>query len=282
MCLVLTAWQAHPKYPLVVIANRDEFYDRPTEAMHWWKDHPHILAGRDKADVLGSPGTWMGINKTGKFAALTNIRAPSEKNPSARTRGEIAVKYLIDQKNSEEFIAAHEKTFHRYNGFNFLAADLSQKSPQLIWLSNRILMGDNYRPRKILNPQKLNPGLYGLSNGTLDSPWPKTQHRISAFAQLLAMDTGEFKKTDHYLRIMEDTTQAPDENLPKTGIPYQWEKILSSAFIKTENYGTRTISLIRIRYDGHFEVIEKSFNAEKEFNFQKFEGQLQQASPTTL
>lgn len=277
MCLVLTAWQAHPKYSLVVIANRDEFYNRPTQTMHWWEDHPHVLAGRDKADVLGTSGTWMGLSKIGKFAALTNVRAPSEKNPSAHTRGEISVKYLTDQKNPEEFITAYGKTFNRYNGFNFLAADLSQKSPELVWLSNRILMGTNYRPRKILKPQKLRPGLYGLSNGTLDSPWPKTQHRMSAFAQLLAMDTGEFKKPDHYIHMMEDTTQAPDDSLPKTGVSQEWERILSSAFIKTENYGTRSISLIRIDHDGYFEVIEKSFNAEKELGSQIFQGKLQQA-----
>lgn len=281
MCLVLTAWQAHPQYPLVVLANRDEFYDRPTDPMHWWEDFPHILAGRDKADVVGEPGTWMGLSKTGKFAALTNVRAPSEKNPSSRTRGEIATKYLIDTFIPSEFIAAHEKSLNGYNGFNFLATDLSQTTPELIWVSNRILMGDNYRPRKIIKPQKLSPGLYGLSNGVLDSPWPKIQHRISAFAQLLAMDTGEFKKSDHYLHMMEDATQAPDERLPKTGVSYEWEKILSSAFIKTEHYGTRTISLIRIRHDGHFEVIEKSFNAEKELDTQTFAGQLQLASRTT-
>jgi len=276
MCLVLTAWQTHPQYPLVVLANRDEFYERPTEPMNWWKDYPHILAGKDKADVLGESGTWMGINKNGKFAALTNIRSPNEKNPTARTRGEITAKYLINQHTPEEFITTHEKSFSRYNGFNFLATDLSQKTPQLIWLSNRIWMGDHFRARKIVKPQQLSPGLYGLSNGTLDSPWPKVQHRISAFAQLLAMDTGEFKKADQYLHIMEDPTQAPDEKLPQTGVSYEWEKTLSSAFIKTELYGTRSISLIRVRHDGHFEVMEKCFDAQKELGLQVFEGQLQQ------
>ena len=275
MCLILTSWQSHPEYPLVVLANRDEFYERATDPMHWWDDHPHILAGRDRADVKGQSGTWMGISKTGRFAAITNVRAPSEKNPDAQTRGEITAKFLKSADNPETFIDVHGHTFNRYNGFNLLATDLSDKDPVLVWLSNRVLMGKNLRPRKVMHPQKLNPGIYGLSNGMLDTPWPKVQHRVGAFAQLLAMDTGAFKRSEHYLRAMEDMTQAPDDYLPQTGVSYEWEKALSSAFIRTPNYGTRSTSLIRIRKDGRYEVIEKLFNAEKELDTQVFEGQLE-------
>ncbi len=275
MCLILTSWQSHPEYPLVVLANRDEFYERATDPMHWWDDHPHILAGRDRADVKGQSGTWMGISKSGRFAAITNVRAPSEKNPDAQTRGEITAKFLKSSDNPETFIDTHSHTFNRYNGFNLLATDLSNKNPALVWLSNRVLMGKNLRPRKVMNPQRLNPGIYGLSNGMLDTPWPKVQHRVGAFAQLLAMDTGQFKRSEHYLRAMEDLTQAPDDYLPQTGVSYEWEKVLSSAFIRTPNYGTRSTSLIRIRKDGRYEVIEKLFNAEKELGTQVFEGQLE-------
>lgn len=275
MCLILTSWQSHPEYPLVVLANRDEFYERATDPMHWWDDHPHILAGRDRADVKGQSGTWMGISKTGRFAAITNVRAPSEKNPDAQTRGEITAKFLKSADSPETFIDVHGDTFNRYNGFNLLATDLSDKDPVLVWLSNRVLMGKSLRPRKVMHPQKLNPGIYGLSNGMLDTPWPKVQHRVGAFAQLLAMDIGEFKRSEHYLRAMEDMTQAPDDYLPQTGVSYEWEKALSSAFIRTPNYGTRSTSLIRIRKDGRYEVIEKLFNAEKELDTQVFEGQLE-------
>lgn len=275
MCLILTSWQSHPEYPLVVLANRDEFYERATDPMHWWDDHPHILAGRDRADVKGQSGTWMGISKTGRFAAITNVRAHSEKNPDAQTRGEITAKFLKSTDSPEGFIDVHGHTFNRYNGFNLLATDLSSKDPVLVWLSNRVLMGKNLRPRKVMHPQKLNPGIYGLSNGMLDTPWPKVQHRVGAFAQLLAMDTGEFKRSEHYLKAMEDMTQAPDDYLPQTGVSYEWEKALSSAFIRTPNYGTRSTSLIRIRKDGRYEVIEKLFNAEKELDTQVFEGQLE-------
>lgn len=275
MCLILTSWQSHPEYPLVVLANRDEFYERATDPMHWWDDHPHILAGRDRADVKGQPGTWMGISKSGRFAAITNVRAPSEKNPDAQTRGEITAKFLKSSDSPEIFIDTHSHTFNRYNGFNLLATDMSNKNPTLVWLSNRVLMGKNLRPRKVMNPQRLNPGIYGLSNGMLDTPWPKVQHRVGAFAQLLAMDTGQFKRSEHYLRAMEDLTQAPDDYLPQTGVSYEWEKVLSSAFIRTPNYGTRSTSLIRIRKDGRYEVIEKLFNPEKELGVQVFEGQLE-------
>ncbi len=275
MCLILTSWQSHPDYPLVVLANRDEFYDRATDAMHWWDDHPHILAGRDRADVQGEPGTWMGLSKLGRFAALTNVRAPSEKNPDAKTRGEISAQFLKARVSPEQFIQEKATQFNRYNGFNLLMADVSVQNPSLLWLSNRVQMGKSLRHRKVMNPQALKPGVYGLSNGMLDSPWPKVQHRIGAFAQLLAMDTGQFKRAENYLGIMSDMTQAPDEYLPDTGVSYEWEKVLSSAFIRTPNYGTRATSLIRVRRDGQYEVIEKRFDANGEIGTQSFEGQLE-------
>lgn len=275
MCLILTSWQSHPDYPLVVLANRDEFYDRATDAMHWWDDHPHILAGRDRADVQGEPGTWMGLSKLGRFAALTNVRAPSEKNPDAKTRGEISAQFLKARVSPEQFIQEKATQFNRYNGFNLLVADVSVQNPSLLWLSNRVQMGKSLRHRKVMNPQALKPGVYGLSNGMLDSPWPKVQHRIGAFAQLLAMDTGQFKRAENYLGIMSDMTQAPDEYLPDTGVSYEWEKVLSSAFIRTPNYGTRATSLIRVRRDGQYEVVEKRFDANGEIGTQSFEGQLE-------
>jgi uncharacterized protein with NRDE domain len=259
----------------VVLANRDEFYERPTDPMHWWDDNPHILAGRDRADVSGSSGTWMGFTKTGKFAALTNVRTASEKNPESPTRGEIAAEFLKGRQTPEEFMNDSDKKFQRYNGFNFLSADLSLEKPSLHWLSNRVLMGDKLRPRKIMNPHRLNPGVYGLSNAMLDTPWPKVQHRVGAFAQMLAMDTGDFKKSEQYIRIMQDQTQAPDGYLPQTGVSYEWEKVLSSTFIKTEHYGTRSITLIRVKHNGQYEVVEKCFDADQELNTQVFEGQLE-------
>ena len=138
MCLILFAWKSHPDYPLVVAANRDEFYERDTAGISWWDEHPHVLAGRDRADVLGSPGTWLGFTKTGRFAALTNVRAPSEKNPDSRTRGELSLMYLSGKERPTDFIQGNAKRFQHYNGFNLLMADLSDpENAEMHWVSNR-------------------------------------------------------------------------------------------------------------------------------------------------
>ncbi|MBU3624139.1 NRDE family protein [Polynucleobacter sp. AP-Latsch-80-C2] len=262
MCLILFAWKSHPDYPLVVAANRDEFYERDTEGLGWWPEHPHVLAGRDRADVLGSPGTWLGFTKTGRFAALTNVRAPSEKNPDARTRGELSLMYLTNKDRPNDFIQSHSKRFSQYNGFNLLMADLSDPSnAEMHWVSNRMMMGQSIRPRKVFPEQALTPGVYGLSNAMLDTPWPKVNHRVAAFAQALAMDQGQLKNADQYLKLLADTHVASDHELPNTGVNRDWEKALSPAFIKTPSYGTRSSTILRIRKDGQFEMVERRFDA---------------------
>lgn len=262
MCLILFAWKSHPDYPLVVAANRDEFYERNTEGISWWPEHPHVLAGRDRADVLGNPGTWLGFTKTGKFAALTNVRAPSEKNPDSRTRGELSMMYLAGKDAPNTFIQENAKRFQGYNGFNLLMADLSDPdNAEMHWVSNRMIMGQNIRPRKVFPHQPLDAGVYGLSNAMLDTPWPKVNHRVAAFAQTLAMDSGQLKNADQYLKLLADTHHASDHELPNTGVSREWEKALSPAFIKTASYGTRSSTILRIRKDGQFEMVERRFDA---------------------
>ena len=262
MCLILFAWNSHPDYSLVVAANRDEFYERDTDGISYWDEHPHVLAGRDRADVLGSPGTWLGFTKTGKFSALTNVRAPSEKNPDARTRGELSLLYLTSNHSPSGFIEENTKRFAQYNGFNLLMADLSNPAnAEMHWVSNRMMMGQSIRPRKVFPSQPLTPGVYGLSNAMLDTPWPKVNHRISAFAQALAMDSGQLKNSDQYLKLLADTHHASDSELPNTGVSKEWEKALSAAFIKTPAYGTRSSTVLRVRKDGHFEMVERRFDA---------------------
>jgi uncharacterized protein with NRDE domain len=262
MCLILFAWKSHPDYPLVVAANRDEFYERNTEGISWWPEHPHVLAGRDRADVLGNPGTWLGFTKTGKFAALTNVRAPSEKNPDSRTRGELSMMYLAGKDAPKTFIQENAKRFQGYNGFNLLMADLSDPdNAEMHWVSNRMIMGQNIRPRKVFPHQPLDAGVYGLSNAMLDTPWPKVNHRVAAFAQTLAMDSGQLKNADQYLKLLADTHHASDHELPNTGVSREWEKALSPAFIKTASYGTRSSTILRIRKDGQFEMVERRFDA---------------------
>ncbi len=152
------------------------------------------MAGRDRADVLGSPGTWLGFTKSGKFAAVTNVRAPSEKNPDARTRGELSLLSLTSTHKPTAFVDEHVKRFHLYNGFNFLMADLSDPAnAEMHWISNQMMMGQSIRPRKVFPHQPLVPGVYGPSNAMLDTTWPKVNHRVAAFAQALAMDQGQLK-----------------------------------------------------------------------------------------
>ena len=262
MCLILFAWNSHPDYSLVVAANRDEFYERNTDGISYWTEHPNLLAGRDRADVLGSPGTWLGFTKSGKFAAVTNVRAPSEKNPDARTRGELSLMYLTSDSKPATFVEENAKRLHLYNGFNFLMADLSNPTdPEMHWVSNRMVIGSTMRPRKVFPYQPLANGVYGLSNAMLDTPWPKVNHRVAAFAQVLAMDQGQLKGADHYLKVLADTRYASDHELPSTGVSKEWEKALSPAFIKTPSYGTRSSTILRVRKDGQFEMVERRFDA---------------------
>jgi uncharacterized protein with NRDE domain len=283
MCLILFAWNSHPEYSLVVAANRDEFYERDTDGITWWSEHPHMLAGRDRADVLGSPGTWLGFTKMGKFAALTNVRAPSEKNPDARTRGELPLMYLTSKESPPEFIQGNAKRFQLYNGFNLLMADLSNPAnAEMHWVSNRMMMGQSIRPRKVFPEKALEPGVYGLSNAMLDTPWPKVNHRVAAFAQTLAMDQGQLKNADQYLKILSDTRQASDHELPSTGVSREWEKALSSAFIKTPAYGTRSSTVLRVRKDGHFELVERRFDAAGAVGHDVITGAINSASDSNL
>ena len=283
MCLILFAWKSHPDYPLVVAANRDEFYERDTDPMRWWSEHPHVLAGKDRADVLGSPGTWLGFTKTGRFAALTNVRAPSEKNPDARTRGELSLHYLTGNHKPHTFIQENAKRFELYNGFNLLMGDLSDpENAEMHWVSNRLMMGQSIRTRKVFPEQALSPGVYGLSNAMLDTPWPKVNHRVAAFAQTLAMDSGQLKNADHYLRLLADTHEASQQELPNTGVSPDWEKALSAAFIKTPSYGTRSSTILRVRKDGQFEMVERRFDANGTVGHDVVTGELTAAPGSNL
>jgi uncharacterized protein with NRDE domain len=283
MCLILFAWNSHPDYSLVVAANRDEFYERDTEAIAYWSEHPHVLAGRDRADVLGSPGTWLGFSKAGKFAALTNVRAPSEKNPDSRTRGELSMMYLTSAERPANFVQQNAKRFNQYNGFNLLMADVSDPAnAEMHWVSNRMFMGQNIRPRKVFPYQPLSPGVYGLSNAQLDTPWPKVNHRVAAFAQVLAMDHGLLKSADQYLKVLADTHHASDHELPSTGVSKEWEKALSPAFIKTPSYGTRSSTVLRVRKDGQFEMVERRFDASGTIGHDVITGALSTAPGSNL
>jgi len=249
MCLIVVAWQSHPDYALVVAGNRDEFYARPAAPAQWWPDAPQLLAGRDLAEVIGEPGTWMGMAAGGRFAALTNYRAPSEKRTDARSRGELVADFLRGDAAPHDYLDTVSRDQGAYNGFNLLACDLRE----LWWYSNR---GSARRP------QRLAPGLYGVSNALLDTPWPKLRSRVGALAEALAADRGlPGTSITPYLDLLADERQAADFELPQTGVSPEWEKLLSSAFIRSPAYGTRASTVLRVRHDGRFDLCERSFDA---------------------
>ncbi|OGB26618.1 MAG: hypothetical protein A3I66_03480 [Burkholderiales bacterium RIFCSPLOWO2_02_FULL_57_36] len=230
MCLIVFAWQVVPGTPLIVAANRDEFYDRPALPATWWDDHPQVYAGRD----LRGGGTWIGITRDGRFSALTNIRAPSEKQDGAPSRGALVANYLSGPADAQEYVAEIAGHADRFNGFNLLVGDGSQ----LIWFSNR----KNEDPR---NGKPLAPGIYGLSNDALDSPWPKVVRTKAQFASLLCQGAPQ----DAFFEMLTDTTRASDCRLPKTGVSMEMERLLSAVLIESPTYGTRTSTVVQLGGD---------------------------------
>jgi len=213
--------------PLIAAGNRDEFYDRPASAAGWWNDYPQVFAGRD----LQGGGTWLGVTREGRFAALTNIRAPSERREDAPSRGALVADYLAGQMDAEEYVAGIAAREDVFNGFNLLVGDRHQ----LIWFSNR-------GQEDARNGKPLAPGIYGLSNGMLDTPWPKVVRTKAQFASLLCQGASE----DAYFEMLTDTARASDCRLPKTGVDVELERLLSAVCIESPTYGTRVSTLVRL------------------------------------
>ncbi|MDD5175693.1 MAG: NRDE family protein [Sterolibacterium sp.] len=228
MCLILLAWQAHPHHPLVVAANRDEFFARPTLPVHFWENAPNILAGRD----LAAGGTWMGITRQGRFAALTNFREPRNVRPAAPTRGRLVSDFLGGTMTSPDYLAGLAINAVEYNGFNLLCGTLSDG----LWhFSNR-----NRETGHVL--QHLETGIYGLSNHLLDTPWPKVAQGKSDLAKALTALPQEAP----LFQLLRDESIHDDSELPRTGVSLDWERTLSAAFVCTPNYGTRSCTVLRV------------------------------------
>lgn len=227
MCLILFGWQAHPQYPLVVAANRDEFLARPAQPAHWWHDAPDVLAGRD----LEAGGTWMGVSRSGRFAALTNYRDPSQQRPGAPSRGALVRDCLESAEDTGTTLSRIAAASNAYAGFNLLAFD------------GRSLAIHESTTGSV---RHLSPGVYGLSNHLLDTPWPKLRLARERFATALA----DLPADHRLLALLTDDQTAADEHLPQTGVSIEWERRLSSAFIRAPGYGTRCSSVLNIRNDG--------------------------------
>lgn len=243
MCLIVFAWRVIPGVPVIAVANRDEFYDRPTAPAAPWPEYPNVIAGRD----LEHGGSWMGITREGpngpRFAALTNIRAPGEGRANAPSRGELVADFLKGSLPAADYLEAIAARGDVYNGYNLVLGDREQ----LYWYSNRA--GGDERNGKPLEPGRI----YGVSNGLLDAPWPKVTRTKAQFASLLCQGAPE----DAYFEMLADTTRAPDMRLPETGVPIDLERVLSAVCIETPGYGTRTSTVVKLYEQAPAELHER-------------------------
>ena len=281
MCLIALSWQSHPDCPLVIAANRDEFFERPTLPAQWWAVDPRILAGQD----LEAGGTWMGVTRDGRFAALTNIRQPGAE-PARRSRGELVAAWLGGQRDETAMTAAEIafKAGREYGGFHLLLGSIADRDAaepssaarsSLVWTCNR----DGGEPRH------LGPGIWAWSNGGPGHEWPKTQRLISAFTKSVSLSepilapildpiseqasalAGGASQA-RLLEALADTTPAPDELLPDTGIDPARERALSSPFIPAHRlpngsiYGTRASTLVRVSKDRSVQWLERTFESD--------------------
>jgi uncharacterized protein with NRDE domain len=241
MCLITLAWDAHPAYRLAVAANRDEFYARPALPAGWWADVPDVLAGRD----LREGGTWMGVTRAGRFAAVTNFRDPGfAQLASAPSRGALVADFLRGSAYAEAYAQDLARRAAAYNGFNLLVGD----EGGLFYLSNR---AEGVR--------RLEPGIYGLSNHLLDTPWPKVVRARRAMADALARADGTAEAWESGLwEMLADRVIAADDDLPDTGVGAERERLLSAPFIRSDVYGTRASTVLTVARDGEVRLVERS------------------------
>ncbi len=250
MCLVALALDQSSRFPFVLAANRDEFYDRPAARLGWWEPTdggPPILGGRD----LQAGGTWLGLTAHGRLGLVTNVRDPSNMDPQAPSRGQIVPQWLKGDLSMP--MLWPRLAISGYNGFNMLALDFADG--ECFWLNNRKLF-----------PERLQKGVFGLSNAILNTPWPKVQQLKARTRQAIAQSQDIDVLANRLFEALADPSVAPDEQLPHTGVSIEWERLLSSAFIKSPNglYGTRCSTLViteRVHKRLVTHVLERTFTA---------------------
>ncbi|MEM7468067.1 MAG: NRDE family protein [Pseudomonadota bacterium] len=239
MCLLLIDWCTHPEFLLVVAANRDEFHDRPAAPADWWTELSDIFGGRD----LEAGGTWMAINRRGHFAAVTNVRKPG--GIGAKTRGELSINFLVgNEADPKERLLS---TANEYNGYNFIGYG----GEALHWFNNVEATGDS-----------LVKGVYGLSNASLDTPWPKLI-RLKSSYQVIAQQNDNFSEA--LFDLLADRHTPPDDDLPNTGVGLQMERQLSPIFIEGDTYGTRCCSVYTLSRTGVARFVERRFDRDRTF-----------------
>lgn len=245
MCLIIFAYQTDPRFPLVVAANRDELFARPSNQASLWTDEEsgsQILSGRD----IQAGGTWLGITANGRFAAVTNIRDPSQTERRPRSRGDLTRQFLAGKANPTQYCANLAESYSQFAGYNLLVGD-----------SNSLLYVNNHEEKV----WELEPGIYGLSNGLLNSSWPKIDKGKTRLQGL--MQRSKDLTTDALLAMMGDRTQAEDADLPDTGISIDIERKLSSAFILNpeREYGTLCSTAVVVDKSGPTRFSEQNFDS---------------------
>lgn len=240
MCLILIALKSHPVYKLIIAGNRDEFFERPTAQATFWEDAPDLLAGKD----LRAGGTWFGITKQGRIAAITDYRDPALLKSNAPSRGELVRNFLLSRERPPAFIDGIAQKAHEYNGFNLIVAE----EDEFYWYSNLVE-----------EPRRLEPGLYGLCNHLLDTPWPKVVRGRNALQSILTEK--KHPSPEDFFSILSDRTIAATENLPETGVEIEWERMLSSIFVSSQDYGTRSSTLLLVDLYDRVTFMEKVFDA---------------------
>lgn len=237
MCLIIFAHRSAPGYPLLVAANRDEFHSRRTAASGFWREQPDLLAGRD----LEQGGTWMGVTRSGRFAAVTNYRDPSRTAPAPRSRGELTVNYLTSSLSPPDYLEQVAALAGEYAGFNLLVGDQAG-----LWYFSNSCPG----------PQELKPGIYGLSNARLDTGWPKVEAGKKSLADALRKEVSH----DSLATAVSDRHIAALDDLQRHGLEGDMEQLLSAQFIINERYGTRATTTLLVGSDNQAQWRELSFN----------------------
>lgn len=245
MCLLVLAWQVHPRYRLVVAANRDEFHERPAAPMAKWPAPNDILAGRD----LRAQGTWLGLDEQRRFGVITNFRELQRPRPDAPSRGALIPNYLGGEEGAGAFLGHLKAQAPNYSGFNLLLTD----GASLWYASNRA-------PEFA---RRLPPGVYGLSNEFLDTPWPKLRRVRTRFDAWLS-DPASASPSGLFALLDDRTTVTPDEELPNTGIPEEWERVLSAPFVSHPDYGTRASTVLLLEPSGAGLLAERRFDPKGE------------------
>ena len=238
MCVLFVAWHQSPEFPLIVAANRDEFHTRPTAPLQWWEDEPDVAAGRD----LLAGGTWLGVTRGGRFAAVTNVRDP-QASEGRRSRGLLVRDALLDGQDVAQALDRLAGDSDPYAPFNLLAGD----GAGMYYLNNL----------EQRMPQPLPPDVYALSNARLNTPWPKVIRGRRAFVEKVAAGADQ----EALLAMLHDPVPAPDAELPDTGVGVEFERLLSPVFIRGEQYGTRCSTVVRMAADGSGDMVERRFDA---------------------